>query len=135
MITLKSAEQLANLLKKVEQALAIRCTKAMVVKTLSEANECSPKSSGFEKSFLKALKAKNVPLTQKFATLMEEPNFQATPEGNGKFLNLKGVSVISIDKYGDATVSFIGGGKLLIGPFDESKFHSASNQIVFNVSD
>jgi len=152
MITQKSAEELKSLLQKVEQALtgASRPTKSLVVKTMAELDQCSKGSTGFEKSFLKALKAKNVPLTPKFAQLMDEQSTAAAPTTRTSAtipdaekqaettqvlsgLNLKGVSLIRVDGRGSGVACFIGGGEQSIGVFDESAFRLNSNLIEFNV--
>lgn len=152
MITRKSAEELTGYLQKVESALTqtSRPTKSLIVATMASLGQCSKSSTGFEKSFLKALKAKNVPLTPKFAQIMGERSTAAAPttavatrtEESIKDaettqvlsgLNLKGVSLIRIDGRGSAKASFIGGGEQSIGAFDESAFRSNSNLIEFNV--
>lgn len=146
MITKASAERLTELLESVEKALvgASRATKSLVVETLSLEGECSRGSSGFEKSFLKALKAKKVSLTPKFAELMGERSVAAAPTGSplvetdkpeqtmSTHLNLKSVSVIRVNGSGQAEASFIGGDVKSIGKFDESAFRSNSTLLEFN---
>lgn len=68
-----TATQLQSLLIDVERDLQSSKTKSQILRTLSSAGECSPGSTGIEKSFLKCLKAKNVTLTPLFAELMGEP--------------------------------------------------------------
>jgi hypothetical protein len=149
MITKQSAERLKELLETVEKALkgADRLTKKLIVETLASEGECSRGSTGFEKSFLKALKAKNIPLTVKFAEAMGEPHPQSVaaapssrpiqesdkPEQTMQTLvNLKGVSLLRVDSKGDAKVTFVGGGEQQIGKFDESAFRSSSTLLEFN---
>jgi hypothetical protein len=149
MITQKPAEELGQLLAKVEQALtnAPRPTKSLIVRTMSELGQCSSGSTGFEKSFLKALKAKQVPLTPKFAALMGEvapagrtaasapsPETVKTPEMLPLLrFNLKAISILKIDGRGNGLASLIGGGEMSIGKLDESALRSSCNLIEFNV--
>ncbi len=77
-----SEGSLAELAKKVEGALAQRATKSQIIKTLSEQELCSPKSAGFEKTYIKVLKEKNVkipPLTAKLMGETVDANFFVNP--------------------------------------------------------
>jgi len=149
MITQKNAERLAELQEIVEKALmgAARASKKLVVETLALEGECSKGSSGFEKSFLKALKSKQVPLTARFATLMGEsagrsagrPVSETTSDDSGKseqglstHLNLKSVSLIKVDQHGNAKASYIGGSEVPIGKLDESALRSSSTLLEFS---
>lgn len=94
-----TATQLQSLLTDVEEALQSSLTKAQVVRTLSDAGECSPNSTGIEKSFLKCLKAKNVVLTPLFAELMGEevPGPAATAEPQSPEEESKSAPIILVN--------------------------------------
>jgi hypothetical protein len=158
MLKERSVEQLTKLRDKVEEKLGTipRPTKKMVLEVLSGEGHCSPKSAGIEKTFLKVLKTKLVPLGPRFAALMGEtttssqsassqsassrPTPPSAPTGENQappppvvrqLLNFKSVSEIKF-KDGRAEVTGLDGTVAEITGLDEAKLRSGCNLIEFN---
>jgi hypothetical protein len=148
-----SSQQLASLLQAVETRLVNRLStsgrlyKSEVMQAIAEAGHCSYNSAGIEKSLLKVIKSKQIPLTPKFAELMNEMGPLTTPttppvpfqdpkqaqSSQASLVNLKSVSLLEWTPSG-TRVSFTDGGIGQAGRIDVSTLRSSCSLIEFRGS-